>query len=80
MKLAKIIFNLEPPFVPSPMHESYESSPTPIRISYHDEAEFTQERRPLVSRIQTPDEQKARKVYYRPGSDQVASYNELPKW
>lgn len=55
----------EPSFVPSPMEESYVSAPRPIHVQHHDESDFTTEKRPLLSHVDTPREQKAKVDYLR---------------
>lgn len=57
----------EPSFVPSPMEETFESAPRPIRVEHHDEREFTQEKRALLSHVDTPREQKAKVDFLRSG-------------
>lgn len=64
-------------FVPSHMEETFENAPTPIPISYHDENEISTEKRPLINRLERPEEQKAQMMYYRSGAAQVASYNDM---
>lgn len=54
-----------PPFVPSHMEETFENPPTPIPISYHEESEISTEKRPLLNRLERPEEQRAQMMYYR---------------
>lgn len=66
-----------PPFTPSHMEETFENPPTPIPVSYHEESEISTEKRPLLNRLERPEEQKAQMMYYRSGASQVASYNDI---
>lgn len=65
----------DPPFEPSPMEESVLPAVEPIPLQFHNTADqLGQEKMPLISRTDPPQEQKAQLMYLRPGYDQVAAY------